>query len=118
MPANPMRLFLLGNGTQVSRPIVWIIGFFAFLNVYSIQAVLPMVMDDFHASPMEAGLTLCFKSKYWSTHQHVVASPSSQAADGDLCCGLLRLVLPGGSFHLCEPVPCGRPFPSFCRWLG
>ena len=58
MSANKMRLFLLGNGIQASRPIVWIIGFFAFLNVYSIQAVLPMVMDDFRASPLEAGLTV------------------------------------------------------------
>ncbi len=58
MSANNMRLFLLGDGFQVSRPIVWIIGFFAFLNVYSIQSVLPMVMDDFHASPLEAGLTV------------------------------------------------------------
>jgi len=43
---------------QVSRPIVWIIGFFAFLNVYSVQSVLPMVMDDFHASALQAGLTV------------------------------------------------------------
>src|ERR1035437_2627567 len=56
--ANDLRLFLLGDGIQASRPIVWIIGFFAFLNVYSIQAVLPMVMDDFHASPVQAGLTV------------------------------------------------------------
>lgn len=58
MVATKMRLFLLGNGIQASRPIVWVIGFFAFLNVYSIQAVLPMVMDDFHASPLAAGLTV------------------------------------------------------------
>jgi predicted MFS family arabinose efflux permease len=43
---------------QASRPIVWIIGFFAFLNVYSMQAVLPMVMQDFHASPLQAGATV------------------------------------------------------------
>jgi YNFM family putative membrane transporter len=58
MAPSPLRQFFLGNGTQVSRPIVWIIGFFAFLNVYSVQAVLPMVMEDFHASALQAGLTV------------------------------------------------------------
>lgn len=58
MVANNMRLYFLGDGVQASRPIVWLIGFFAFLNVYSVQAVLPMVMDDFHASALQAGLTV------------------------------------------------------------
>ncbi|MFZ2308669.1 MAG: MFS transporter [Rhodoferax sp.] len=58
MPITPLRQFFTGDGTQVSRPIVWIIGFFAFLNVYSVQSVLPMVMDDFHASALQAGLTV------------------------------------------------------------
>ena len=58
MSAHPLRLFFLGDGIQVSRPIVWLIGFFAFLNVYSIQAVLPMVMADFAATPLQAGLTV------------------------------------------------------------
>ena len=43
---------------QVSRPIVWIIGFFAFLNVYAMQSVLPVVMRDFHATPVQAGATV------------------------------------------------------------
>lgn len=58
MPIPSPRQFFLGDGTQVSRPIVWIIGFFAFLNVYSVQAVLPMVMEDFHATALQAGLTV------------------------------------------------------------
>lgn len=52
---------LLGGprpGTAASRPIVWLIGFFAFLNVYSMQSVLPLVMHDFHASPVQAGATV------------------------------------------------------------
>ena len=53
-----LRQFFLGDGLQASRPIVWIIGFFAFLNVYSMQAVLPMVMQDFHATPLQAGATV------------------------------------------------------------
>ena len=53
-----MQLFFRQAGQQASRLIVWLIGFFAFLNVYSMQAVLPMVMQDFHASPMQAGLTV------------------------------------------------------------
>jgi len=55
---NNLRLFFLGNGRQASRPIVWLIGFFAFLNVYSMQSVLPLVMHDFHASPVQAGATV------------------------------------------------------------
>lgn len=43
---------------QVSRPIVWIIGFFAFLNVYAMQSVLPVVMHDFQATPVQAGATV------------------------------------------------------------
>lgn len=58
MPDNRLRLLLFGDGIQASRPIVWIIGFLAFLNVYSIQAVLPLVMDDFHATPVQAGWTV------------------------------------------------------------
>ena len=58
MFANRVRLFFLGTSELASRPIVWLIGFFAFLNVYAMQAVLPMVMNDFHASPVQAGLTV------------------------------------------------------------
>lgn len=58
MPATKMRLYFFGNGIQASQPIIWVIGFFAFLNVYSIQAVLPMVMEDFHASAVQAGMTV------------------------------------------------------------
>ncbi len=43
---------------QASWPVVWVIGFFAFLNVYSMQSVLPLVMQDFHASPLQAGATV------------------------------------------------------------
>lgn len=48
----------MGDGVRASQPIVWVIGFLAFLNVYSIQAVLPMVMADFHASALQAGMTV------------------------------------------------------------
>lgn len=58
MSSTSLRLFLFGDGRQASRPVVWVIGFFAFLSVYSIQAVLPLVMADFQASPLEAGLTV------------------------------------------------------------
>lgn len=58
MAANKLRLFFLGDGKQASQPLIWLIGFFAFLNVYSMQAVLPMVMHDFQASSVQAGLTV------------------------------------------------------------
>ena len=46
------------DGRVASRPLLWLIGFFAFLNVYSLQSVLPMVMADFSASPVQAGLAV------------------------------------------------------------
>lgn len=58
MSITRLRLYFLGNGIQASQPIVWLIGFFAFLNVYSIQFVLPLVMEDFHASALQAGMTV------------------------------------------------------------
>ncbi len=58
MSALNLRHFFLGDGVLASKPIVWVIGFFAFLNVYSIQSVLPMVMADFHASALQAGMTV------------------------------------------------------------
>jgi len=45
-------------GKQASKPITWLIGFFAFLNVYTMQSVLPLVMREFHASPVHAGFTV------------------------------------------------------------
>ena len=56
--ATHVRQIFIRNSALASRPIVWLIGFFAFLNVYAMQAVLPMVMNDFHASPVQAGLTV------------------------------------------------------------
>lgn len=46
------------TGRQASAPIIWLIGFFAFTNVYAMQAVLPLVMQDFNASPLQAGATV------------------------------------------------------------
>ena len=43
---------------RASRFILWLIGFFAFLNVYSMQSVLPLVMREFAASPVQAGATV------------------------------------------------------------
>jgi predicted MFS family arabinose efflux permease len=48
----------LAEAPQASRLLVWVIGFLAFLNVYSMQAVLPMVMREFGASPVQAGATV------------------------------------------------------------
>jgi predicted MFS family arabinose efflux permease len=52
------RLLLPGADQPASRPLVWVIGFFAFLNVYSMQAVLPLVMREFGATPVQAGATV------------------------------------------------------------
>ena len=54
--SHPLRA--AAEGRVASRPLLWLIGFFAFLNVYSLQSVLPMVMADFQASPVQAGLAV------------------------------------------------------------
>lgn len=41
-----------------SRAIVGLIGCIAFINVYAMQSVLPLLMADFDASPVQAGLTV------------------------------------------------------------
>ena len=58
MPVTSDRLVLPEEGKQASKLIAWLIGFFAFLNVYSMQSVLPLVMQEFHASPVQAGFTI------------------------------------------------------------
>jgi len=58
MSVSPSRPALPEEGKQASKRIAWLIGFFAFLNVYSMQSVLPLVMREFHASPVQAGFTV------------------------------------------------------------
>ncbi|MHB8949964.1 MAG: MFS transporter, partial [Rhodoferax sp.] len=58
MPADSMHLSSPHRDKQASPLIIWLIGFFAFLNVYSMQAVLPLVMNDFQASPVQAGFSV------------------------------------------------------------
>jgi len=43
---------------RTSRWIIWTIGFMAFLDVYAMQSVLPLVMKDLLVSPVEAGETV------------------------------------------------------------
>lgn len=37
---------------------VFVIGMFAFIQVYSLQAILPILMQEFHATPDEIGFTV------------------------------------------------------------
>ncbi len=48
-PDNPKPLLLLA---------IALIGVFAFLQVYSVQAVLPLLMHDLHASEVQVGLAV------------------------------------------------------------
>ncbi len=47
-----------GEVRQLSRTVAWLCAFFAFLNIYSMQPVLPLVMRDFGATPVQAGVTV------------------------------------------------------------
>ncbi len=40
------------------RPIIAMIGFFGFMNVYSVQSVLPLLMHEFNASVLQVGATV------------------------------------------------------------
>lgn len=39
----------------VSRLVLWLVGFFAFLNVYAVQPVTPLIIDEFNATSLQAG---------------------------------------------------------------
>lgn len=58
MPENQRHSDALASDRLAPRPVIWLIGFFAFLNVYSMQSVLPLVMEEFRASPVQAGATV------------------------------------------------------------
>lgn len=47
-----------GTPAPPSPVIVWIIGFFAFLDVYAIQAILPMIQHDFETTTTQAGIVV------------------------------------------------------------
>lgn len=51
--ANPPK-----SSTASIRLAVFIVGFFAFLQVYSIQAILPVLMADLHASAVQIGVSV------------------------------------------------------------
>lgn len=46
------------NPSFLIRLTIGIIGMFAFLQVYSIQAILPIIRQDFNASETQAGMTV------------------------------------------------------------
>lgn len=48
--------FSLNFGTNTARGILWIIGFCAFINMYAIQTVLPLIQIEFNTSKSETGL--------------------------------------------------------------
>lgn len=58
MPGIDWRPGTSGGIQQASPFVLWLIGFFAFINLYSMQSVLPLVMQDFDASPLQAGATV------------------------------------------------------------
>ena len=47
-----------GEAPKMRRTVAWLCAFFAFLNIYAMQPVLPMVMREFGATPVQAGFTV------------------------------------------------------------
>lgn len=56
--ADLIRRYFHDEDGKASRLLLWTLGFFAFLNVYSMQALLPQLMQEFDASPVQAGATV------------------------------------------------------------
>lgn len=55
---NSPLLKSLQPGTTASPVIIWFIGFFAFLDVYAIQSILPMIKADFDTTATQAGMVV------------------------------------------------------------
>lgn len=105
MFANPLRRALLGDGRQASRFIVWLVGFFAFLNVYSVQSVLPLMMADFHASPLKVSMTVgatVFAIALISPFMGMLSD--SFGRKRVLCSSLFALTLPTLLIPLCQDL--------------
>jgi YNFM family putative membrane transporter len=100
-----LRLMLMGDGIQASRPVVWVIGFFAFLNVYSMQAVLPMVMHDFQATPLQAGATVGATVLAIALVSPFMGMLSDALGRKNILCGaLLALTLPTALIPLADSL--------------
>jgi YNFM family putative membrane transporter len=86
-----------------TRPLIWLIGFFAFLNVYSLQSVLPMVMHDFRASPVQAGLAVGATVLAIGLISPFIGMVSDAFGRKNIVCGsLLFLTLPTALIPLVE----------------
>lgn len=53
-----LEMTAVARPNKVSRIVVWIVGFLAFLNLYPMQAVLPLLMTEFSADAVQAGATV------------------------------------------------------------
>ena len=51
-----MRSPTLDSKPSLTAKVAWLIGFFAFLNVYPIQTVLPLIQDEMNISKTATGL--------------------------------------------------------------
>ena len=89
-----------------TRPLIWFIGFFAFLNVYSLQSVLPMVMYDFQATPVQAGLAVGATVLAIGLISPFMGMVSDAFGRKNIVCGsLLFLTLPTALIPLVQSLP-------------
>ena len=58
MSGLDLRSGIPDDTRQASPAVIWLIAFFAFINLYAMQSILPLVMHDFDASPLRAGATV------------------------------------------------------------
>lgn len=92
-------------GNRTARILIWVIGFFAFINVYSMQSVLPLLMRDFQASAVMAGGTVGA-----TVLAIALVSPSigmlsdAIGRKSMICCSLLALTVPTALIYFADTI--------------
>lgn len=105
MLPKPFRLPPTETDRQASGAIIWLIGFFAFVNVYSVQSILPLIVSDFGASPVEAGATVgatVFAVALVSPFIGMLSDAFGRK--GLLCASFLALALPTALIPLADTL--------------
>ena len=57
-PNDPSSVAPSGAPSFILKATAMLIGMFAFLQVYSVQSILPVLMMDFHASEVQVGMAV------------------------------------------------------------
>ena len=105
-------------GAAASPVIIWFIGFFAFLDVYAIQSILPMIKADFDTTATQAGMVVgvtLFAMAAVSPFMGLVSDRIGRK--NVLCFALIALTIPTALIPLCTNLYLLMLF-RFCQGLA